>query len=130
MNALTREIEALRKTSDQGTKNIENLVRDKHNIDKNLVQTQKKNSEKDEEIQGLIKTQATLVNERNNQKREISQLNDAVFNLEKERDKAGHDAAKSKASLVQIVEELKLKKNLISELKKENAELDAKLKQQ
>lgn len=32
--------------------------------------------------------------------------------------------------MVQIVEELKLKKNLISELKKENAELDAKLKQQ
>ena len=50
--------------------------------------------------------------------------------MEKERDKSGQDAARSKASLVQIVEELKLKKNLISELKKENAELDAKLKQQ
>ena len=57
-------------------------------------------------------------------------MNDAVFNLEKERDKAGHDAARSKASLVQIVEELKLKKNLISELKKENGELEGKLKQQ
>jgi len=30
---------------------------------------------------------------------------------------------------VQIVEDLKLKKNMISELKKENAELDAKLRQ-
>jgi len=50
--------------------------------------------------------------------------------LEKERDKSGHDAANSKAKLIQIVEELKLKKNLISELKKENLELDAKLKQQ
>lgn len=43
--------------------------------------------------------------------------------------KSGHDAANSRAKLVQIVEELKLKKNLIK-LKKENGELDAKLKQQ
>jgi len=53
-----------------------------------------------------------------------------ILALEWEWDKSGHDAANSKAKLVQIVEELKLKKNLISELKKENAELDAKLKQQ
>ena len=49
--------------------------------------------------------------------------------MDKERKKASADAAKSKASLHNIVEELKLKKNLISELKKAHAELDAKLKQ-
>lgn len=63
-------------------------------------------------------------------KNDIEKLNNTIANLENERDKSGHDAASSKAKLIQIVEELKLKKNLISELKKENAELDAKLKQQ
>lgn len=130
MNALTREIESLRKISEVGSKDIEGLRREKQGLDKNLDITQKKNQLKDEDIQKLIKEKATNLTERNQLKQDIKKLNDAVFSLEKERDKSGHDAAKSKASLVQIVEELKLKKNLISELKKENAELDAKLKQQ
>lgn len=128
--ALTREIEALRKHAETGQKDIDNLRREQQNVDKNLDQTKQKNKEKDEAISKLKKEMQTLSNERNNQKREIKTLQDTVCDLEKERDKAGHDAAKSKASLVQIIEELKLKKNLISELKKENAELDAKLKQQ
>ena len=78
----------------------------------------------------MIKKIATLTTERNQLKKDIFSKNEVILALERERDKSGHDAANSKAKLVQIVEELKLKKNLISELKKENAELDAKLKQQ
>jgi chromosome segregation ATPase len=50
--------------------------------------------------------------------------------LEKERDKFSHEASKANANLMQMVEEVKLKKNLISELKKENIEFEGKLKQQ
>jgi chromosome segregation ATPase len=97
-------------------------------MDVNLEKTKQKNNEKEGNIQKLKKELAQSITEKNQLKQDISKLNDAVGNLEKERDKSGHDAASSKAKLIQIVEELKLKKNLISELKKENAELDAKLK--
>ena len=50
--------------------------------------------------------------------------------LEKERDKFSHEASKANANLMQMVEEVKLKKNLISDLKKENIEFEGKLKQQ
>lgn len=50
--------------------------------------------------------------------------------VEKQRDKFQKEAAKANTSLMQMVEEVKLKKNMIGELKKENIEYEAKLKQQ
>lgn len=53
-----------------------------------------------------------------------------VSQVEKERDVMQQDANKANANLLQMVEEVKLKKNLITELKKENMEYEAKMKQQ
>jgi chromosome segregation ATPase len=53
-----------------------------------------------------------------------------IYSLEKERDRFSHEASKANANLMQMVEEVKLKQNLISELKKENIEFEGKLKQQ
>lgn len=50
--------------------------------------------------------------------------------LEKERDKFSLEAAKANSNLMQMIEEVKLKKNLIGELKKENIDCEAKLKTQ
>jgi chromosome segregation ATPase len=50
--------------------------------------------------------------------------------VEKQRDKFSKEASKANTSLMQMVEEVKLKKNMIGELKKENIEFEAKLKQQ
>lgn len=60
----------------------------------------------------------------------IANLLKQIYRLEKERDKFSQDASRSNANLMQMVEEVKLKQNLISELKKENIEFEAKLKQQ
>ena len=49
--------------------------------------------------------------------------------MEKERDKFIAEAAKANSNLMQMVEEVKLKKNLIGELKKETIDLESKLKQ-
>lgn len=59
----------------------------------------------------------------------MSNLLKTVNKLETERDKFSHEASKANANLMQMVEEVKLKKNLISELKKENIEFEGKLKQ-
>ena len=50
--------------------------------------------------------------------------------MEKERDKFSLEAAKANSNLMQMIEEVKLKKNLISELKKENIDFESKLKTQ
>jgi len=60
----------------------------------------------------------------------IAELLKQIYKLEKERDRFSHEASKANANLMQMVEEVKLKQNLISELKKENIEFEGKLKQQ
>lgn len=58
----------------------------------------------------------------------IADLLKQIYRLEKERDKFSLEASKANANLMQMVEEVKLKANLISELKKENIEFEGKLK--
>jgi chromosome segregation ATPase len=53
-----------------------------------------------------------------------------VSQVEKDRDSMQQDANKANSNLMQMVEEVKLKKNLITELKKENLEYESKMKQQ
>lgn len=71
-----------------------------------------------------------LSEEKNNLTINMQNLLKTIHKLEKERDKFSHEASKANANLMQMVEEVKLKKNLISELKKENIEFEGKLKQQ
>lgn len=130
MNALTREIEALRKTSETEKKEISNLVRDRDTISKNLGVTQEKNKKIKEDIDAQERAQKGLIHKISDLKEQIEKLTSSVYTLEKDRDKYGHEASKANANLIQMVEEVKLKKNLISELKKENVEFEGKLKQQ
>ena len=58
----------------------------------------------------------------------IADLLKQIYRLEKDRDKFSLEASKANANLMQMVEEVKLKANLISELKKENIEFEGKLK--
>ena len=68
--------------------------------------------------------------DQNRQNKESLQiLSSETQKLEKERDKFSQEAAKANSNLMQMVEEVKLKKNLIGELKKETIDLESKLKQ-
>jgi hypothetical protein len=60
----------------------------------------------------------------------IKELVQNTSALEKQRDKYCQEASKANANLMQMIEEVKLKKNIIGELKKENIEREAKYKQQ
>jgi hypothetical protein len=51
-----------------------------------------------------------------------------LFKLEKERDKAAQDAQKHSNTVTQLIEECRIKGNLIIELKKTNGENEQKLK--
>ena len=54
----------------------------------------------------------------------------SIRKIEAEKEEKTQAANKANANLMQMVEEVKLKRNLIGELKKENIEFESKLKQQ
>ena len=106
------------------------LIRDRNMLKKNLTKIEDTNNEnkslmqqKDQLIKGLEESVTTY-------KEHIAQLIKQIENVEKERDALSQQANKANANLMQMVEEVKLKKNLIGELKKENIEFESKLKQQ
>ena len=130
VNALTREIEWLRKQTEVEQQGIMKLIRDRNMLKKNLTKIEDTNNEnkslmqqKDQLIKGLEESVTTY-------KEHIAQLIKQIENVEKERDALSQQANKANANLMQMVEEVKLKKNLIGELKKENIEFESKLKQQ
>ena len=130
VNALTREIEWLRKQTEVEQQGIMKLIRDRNMLKKNLTKIEDTNNEnkslmqqKDQLIKGLEESVGTY-------KDHIAQLIKQIENVEKERDALSQQANKANANLMQMVEEVKLKKNLIGELKKENIEFESKLKQQ
>lgn len=70
----------------------------------------------------------TLKEENRSNKTDLEQMLKTIQAAERERDKFCSEASKANANLMQMVEEVKLKKNLIGELKKENIDFEAKLK--
>lgn len=97
---------------------------------KNIMKAEEDNNSNRDEI---VKLQ-NEIKAHKDKKAELSQsiqdLLKKTEQLKREKDKFAHDASKTNANLMQMVEEVKLKKNLISELKKENIEYEGKLKQQ
>ena len=130
VNALTREIEYLRKQVEQEKANIVALIRDREMMKKNISKAEEDNSRNKEELIKQKNEVNTLSEKVRTQGEHISNLLKQINKLEKDRDKYSHEASKANANLMQMVEEVKLKKNLISELKKENIEFEGKLKQQ
>jgi chromosome segregation ATPase len=130
VNALTREIEYLRKQTESEKTNILNLIRDRNMMKNSILKAEEDNMKNKEELINQINEVKKL----NEDKKLLTANMDGILKqsgkLEKERDKFSHEASKANANLMQMVEEVKLKKNLISELKKENIEFEGKLKQQ
>lgn len=130
VNALTREIEHLRRDTDVDKKKIIDLIRFRDMMSKSIKKAEEENVKNKEEI-SKKNNDISMLKEQGRAKQEsIADLLKQIFTLEKDRDRFSHEASKANANLMQMVEEVKLKKNLISELKKENFEFEGKLKQQ
>lgn len=125
-----REIEYLRKQADEDRSKLENLDAKKTKFKDNLDAIHKK-------IQDLLESKKqdeqhieTMREQAKSNRKVQNQLTQETTKLEKERDKFSLEAAKANSNLMQMIEEVKLKKNLIAELKKENIDCEAKLKTQ
>lgn len=106
------------------------LFKDREMLKNNIEDAGRENEHRKDQIHGLQQE----INKKNNELRKnkvsIDSLIKSVSVIEKERDKFSQEASKANSNLMQMVEEVKLKRNLIGELKKENMEFEAKLKQQ
>ena len=130
VQALTREIEWLRKQTEIEQQGLMKLVRDRDMLKKNLAKIAEANDENKSQLLQKDQLLSTLHEQADNNKENIASLIKQIENVEKERDALSQQANKANANLMQMVEEVKLKKNLIGELKKENIEFESKLKQQ
>lgn len=130
VNALTREIEHLRKQTEQEKSNILGLIRDRDMMQKYLKKAENENANAKKQITAKD-NEITSLREQGRAKQEnIAELIKQTYRLEKDRDKFSLEASKANANLMQMVEEVKLKTNMITELKKEVVEFEGKLKQQ
>merc|ERR1712166_619193 len=127
---LTREIEYLRKQTDNEKTNILNLIRDRDMMSKYIKKAEEENFKNKDELTKKQNEIAQWKESGSRKDENIANLLKQIYKLEKERDRFSHEASKANANLMQMVEEVKLKQNLISELKKENIEFEGKLKQQ
>jgi chromosome segregation ATPase len=130
VSALTREIEFLRKQVDGEKQNIVNLKHDRDKMSVSIKRAEDENQTTKDELIKQINEYKKLMDDMERSKATLQGVLKNMAKLEKERDKFSHEASKANANLMQMVEEVKLKKNLISELKKENIEFEGKLKQQ
>lgn len=130
VNALTREIEYLRKQTDNEKTQILTLIRDRDMMGKYISKAQEENEQNKKDLTTKMNEISSLKEQGRTKQENIAELLKQIYKLEKERDKFSLEASKANANLMQMVEEVKLKQNLISELKKENIEFEGKLKQQ
>jgi adenylosuccinate synthase len=97
---------------------------------KGIIKAEEDNSKNKEELIQHFNEYKKLADDLERNRALLASTLKTMTQYEKERDKFSHEASKANANLMQMVEEVKLKKNLISELKKENIEFEGKLKQQ
>ena len=130
VNALTREIEYLRKQADNEKTDILNLIRDRDMMGKYIRKASEMNEKNRQEIIKL-NGKVNSLNEQCRAKNEnIKLLLTQLYALEKEKDKASQEAQRANNNVLQLVEDSRLRQNMIQELKKVTIENDAKLKQQ
>jgi chromosome segregation ATPase len=109
VNALTREIEHLRRDTDVDKKRIIDLIRFRDMMSKSISKAVDENDKNKEDI-AKMQTKISLLHQQNNSKQEnIFELLQQIYSLEKERDRFSLEASKANSSLMQVVEEVKLK---------------------
>ena len=127
---LEREIDEQNKISDEDKKMISELTRDQNSIRNNLSKAKRVNEDQKNEEQKVEKESQKLLRDQGALKKEISVLEDTIRRLEEEKKKRGKEATQANAKYYILLEEIKLKDNLISEFQKKNLETEARLKNQ
>eukprot|EP00742_Colponemidia_sp_Colp-10_P001279 GILJ01001378.1.p1 GENE.GILJ01001378.1~~GILJ01001378.1.p1 ORF type:complete len:869 (-),score=252.53 GILJ01001378.1:154-2760(-) len=130
ITAINREIETQRKQAEADRKQIEDLLREKDLLNKNVVKADERTKRQVDLVKVHENTKKNLENEIQGYKGESQKMRKMIYQLEKDREKYGIEASQANAKYYQALEEVKLKDNQLSELQKKIVEAEAKLKQQ
>ncbi|XP_076308256.1 cilia- and flagella-associated protein 58-like [Tachypleus tridentatus] len=130
VTSLEKELENSNKQVEQNKRTIEDLIREKELLNKNL---QKAAGDTQKQINVLkLHEQAkkTLEHEVQNYREEATKQRKILFQLEKERDRYINEARESTEKVISLMEELKLCENNMFDYKKQIADTESQLKQQ
>lgn len=127
---LEREIDEQNKISEEDRKMISELTRDQNSIRNNLSKAKKVNEDQLNEEQKALKEKEKLERDGVALQKELMVLDNDIKRLEIEKKKRGREVTQANAKYYLLLEEIKLKDNLISEFQKKNLETEARLKQQ
>ncbi|CAB3985256.1 Hypothetical predicted protein [Paramuricea clavata] len=130
ISGLEKELEASKKQTEADKKVIDDLVRERDILNKNLL----KAASATQKQLGLVRlneqTRKNLEQEIQNYKDEAQKQRKIIFQLEKERDRYINEAGELTQKVLQHMEDVKVREMQIFDYKKKIAEAETKLKQQ
>ena len=127
---LERELETSRKQSEADRKSIDELIRERDILNKNLVKAAGATQKQMNLVKLHEQSKKNLEQEIANYKEEAQKQRKLIHKLEKERDRYINEASELTQKVLQHMEDVKVREMQIFDYKKKIAEAETKLKQQ
>ncbi|XP_031574702.1 cilia- and flagella-associated protein 58-like [Actinia tenebrosa] len=127
---LEKELEISKKQSEQDRKAIDDLVRERDILNKNLLKAAGATQKQLGVVRLHEQTKKNLEQEIQNYKDEAQKQRKIIYQLEKERDRYINEASELTQKVLQHMEDVKVREMQIFDYKKKIAEAETKLKQQ
>ncbi|XP_013394677.1 cilia- and flagella-associated protein 58 [Lingula anatina] len=127
---LERELEALKKQSEADRKAIDDLVRERDILNKNMLKAAAATQKQHNLVKLHEQSKKNLEQEIQNYKEEAQKQRKIIYQLEKERDRYINEASDLTQKVLQHMEDVKVREMQIFDYKKKIAEAETKLKQQ
>ncbi|XP_074640823.1 cilia- and flagella-associated protein 58-like [Tubulanus polymorphus] len=130
ITGLERELEASKKQAEQDKKAIDDLVRERDILNKNMLKAASATQKQMNLVKLHEQSKKNLEQEIQNYKEEALKQRKIIYQLEKERDRYINEASDLTQKVLQHMEDVKVREMQIFDYKKKIAEAETKLKQQ
>lgn len=130
ITALDRELEAAKKQAEADRKAIDDLVRERDILNKNMLKAAGATQKQLNLVKLHEQSKKNLEQEIQNYKEEAQKQRKIIYQLEKERDRYINEASDLTQKVLQHMEDVKVREMQIFDYKKKIAEAETKLKQQ
>uniref|UniRef100_A0A0K6S8L3 Cilia- and flagella-associated protein 58 central coiled coil domain-containing protein n=1 Tax=Chromera velia CCMP2878 TaxID=1169474 RepID=A0A0K6S8L3_9ALVE len=130
VQAISREIESLKKHGDADKKQIEDLLRERDILNKNVIKADASTKKHIDLVkrhkQEAVKRAADILR----YKHDAQENKKRIYELEKQKEKYAIELSQANSKYIALLEELKTVHNKLEELKKHNADCKTRLNQQ
>lgn len=127
---LIREIDMLKKQAETDSKTIMDLLRDRESLNRSLIRCDDRTKNQTKLVKTHDETAAQLETDVKKVKLDVQEAIQKAYGLDKTREKYGLECCMANTKYMSALEELKNRDNKISELKKNFADVKAKLSHQ